>query len=103
MYRLPYAGVIVKNLPEERREKHGYHQSDKASGFWTHDTRLISFTLLVDDFGVKHIGEQYANHLISVLEEFYEIEKYWTGQKYCGITLDWDYDRQKVHLSMSGY
>ena len=35
--------------------------------------------------------------------EFYEVSKDWKGKKYCGITLDWDYDRRKVHLSMPGY
>ena len=25
------------------------------------------------------------------------------GRKYIGITLDWDYKRRQVHLSMSGY
>ena len=25
------------------------------------------------------------------------------GDKYCGITLDWDYNKKQVHLSMPGY
>ena len=27
----------------------------------------------------------------------------WDGQRYIGITLDWDYKRRQVHLSMSNY
>jgi len=103
VYGLPYAGIIAQNLLEERLEKHGYKQSDQTPGFWTHATRPISFTLIVDDFGVKYVGKEHANHLIRVLEEFYEVEKDWKGKRYCGITLDWDYDRRKVHLSMPGY
>jgi hypothetical protein len=38
-----------------------------------------------------------------VLEEHYVVEKDWLGKKYCGITLNWDYNEQKVHLTMPGY
>ena len=31
------------------------------------------------------------------------VEDDWDGEKYCGITLDWDYVRHQVHLSMPGY
>ena len=92
MYGLPYAGIIAQKLLIERLEKHGYAQSDKTPGFWTHKWRPISFTLIVDDFGVKYVGKEHANHLISVLEEHYVVEKDWAGKKYCGITLNWDYD-----------
>ena len=52
MYGLPYAGIIAKNLLEERLKLHGYNQSNKTSGFWTHKWRPISFTLVVNDVGV---------------------------------------------------
>ena len=71
-------------------EKYDYFQSDKTPGFWTHKWRPISFTLLMDDFGVKYVGKEHANHLISVPEEHYVVKKDWLGKKYCGITLDWD-------------
>lgn len=72
-------------------------------GLWKHETRVISFTLIVDDFGVKYVNEKDVKHLMSVLKEFYEISVDWTGTKYVGLTLDWDYHRGKVHLSMPGY
>ena len=52
---------------------------------------------------MKYIGEKHANHLLSVLREFYVVDKNEKGSKYCGITLDWDYQKRKVHLSMPGY
>ena len=88
MYGLPYAGIIAQKLLEERLEKHDYKQSDTTPGFWTHKWRPISFILIVDDFGVKYVGEEHANHLIAVLSEHYVVEKDWKGEKYCGITLD---------------
>ena len=27
----------------------------------------------------------------------------WEGKRYIGLTLDWDYAKRKVHLSMPGY
>ena len=72
-------------------EQHRYHQSDKTLGFWKHNTRPISFTLIVGDFGVKYIGKENTDHLINVLKQHYEVAEDWEGTKYCGITLDWGY------------
>ena len=57
----------------------------------------------MDNFGVKYVNKNDAKHLIQVLEEHYKISKDWHGTKYCGLTLDWDYKKQEVHLSMPGY
>ena len=72
-------------------------------GFWKHKWRLISFTLAVDNFGVKYVGEKYQTHLLTMLRKFYVLNKNEKGDKYCGITLDWDYVKKQVHLSMPGY
>ena len=61
------------------------------------------FTLVVDDLGVKYVGIEHVQHLIKVLEQHYKIKCDWSGRRYIGITLDWDYQRQQVHLTMSGY
>ncbi len=42
-------------------------------------------------------------HLISILKQDYEISEDWSGNKYIGITFDWDYANRCVHLSMPGY
>ena len=84
-------------------EKHGYLQSKLTPGFWKHKWRPISFSLVVDDFGVKYVGKQHITHLINALKENYEISQDWAGSKYCGLELDWDYKRREVHLSMPGY
>jgi hypothetical protein len=86
-----------------RLKKAGYYQSESSPGFWKHEWRPISFTLVVDDFGVKYVGKENADHLISVLQEDYEIDIDWDGTRYIGLTLDWDYIQRRVHLSMPGY
>jgi hypothetical protein len=83
--------------------KHGYQQSKLVPGLWKHDTRPIQFTLVVDNFGVKYIGKEHAHHLKNTLKEHYKLTCNWTGTRYIGITLDWDYTKRQVHLSMPNY
>ena len=91
MYGLPQAGLIANELLEKQLNKHGYRQSKLVPGLWKHNTRPIQFTLVVDNFGVKYIGDKHAHHLQKVLEQHYEIKCDWSGQRYIGITLLWDY------------
>ena len=63
----------------------------------------MQFTLVVDDFGVKYVGEEHMMHLKKVLEEHYNITTKWEGRRYIGTILDWDYKRRQVHLSMPNY
>ena len=72
-------------------------------GLWKHVSRPISFTLVVDDFGIKYVGEEHAKHLIGVLEESYTMDVDWTGGLYCGIKLDWNYEKKFVDISMPSY
>ena len=54
-------------------------------------------------FGIKYFGKENANYLIDVLEKYYEMEVDWGGTLYCGITLDWHYNKGYVDMSMPGY
>jgi hypothetical protein len=103
MYGLHQAGLLEQEQLTKRLNKAGYTQSEVTPGFWKHKWRPINFALVVDDFGVKYVGEEHANHLISVLKEHYEIDVDWEGTSFIGLTLDWDYSGHKVHLSMPGY
>ena len=103
MYGLPQAGLLANELLEKRLNKNGYHQSKLVPGLWKHEWRPIQFTLVVDDFGVKYVGHEHAIHLKNTLEQHYKVTNDWTGKRYIGITLDWDYTRRQVHLSMPGY
>jgi len=103
MYGLPQAGLLANELLEKQLNKHGYHQSKLVPRLWKHEWRPIQFTLVVDDFGVKYVGEEYAQHLKSILEKHYKVTTDWSGCHYIGVTLDWDYAQRRVHLSMPGY
>ena len=51
----------------------GYHESTFTKGLFKHDSRDISFTLVVDDFGIKWTKEEDLHHLINGLEKKYEM------------------------------
>ena len=103
MYGLPQSGILAQKLLEERLGLEVYHQSERTPGLWTHEWRPISFTLVVDDFGIKYVGKEHADHLVSVLKEHYDVTVEEGGERYLGLTLDWDYKGRKVHLSMPEY
>jgi hypothetical protein len=74
MYGLPQDGINAQDLLEEQLLKAGCKQSKITPGYWMHLWRPINFALVVDDFGVKYIGEEHAQHLINTLKQDYEIE-----------------------------
>jgi hypothetical protein len=103
MYGLPQAGIIAQNLLTKRHHKAWCRQSKITPGYWHHNWRPISFTLVVDNFGVKYINKEDVEHLASILKQDYKINIDWEGTQYLDLTLDLDYATHKVNLSMPGY
>jgi hypothetical protein len=103
MYGLPQADIIAQNLLTKQFNKAGYRQSKITPGYWQHNWCPISFTLVIDDFGMKYIDKNNVEHLMSILKQDYTINTNWGGMQYLRLTLDWDYTKCKVHLSMPGY
>jgi hypothetical protein len=100
MYGLPQAGILANELLQRNLAKDGYRPLTHTHGVWTHATRPISFLLVVDDFGVKYVGREHAEHLMTCIKKNYNISSDWNGTAYCGLTLDWDYNKHTVDLSM---
>ena len=67
MYGLPQAGIIAQQLLEERLQMDSYHQSKTTPGLCKHDIHPISFSLVVDDFGVKYVGKENTQHLLDTV------------------------------------
>ena len=103
MYGLPQAGELAQDQLTKRFNKVGYYQSKTAPRYWKHEWRPISFTLVVDNFGVKYVNKADVHHLMSVLTQHYKIDTNWEGTRYVGLTLDWDYDNRVLHLPMPEY
>ncbi len=103
MYVLPQAGIIAQQLLKECLQKHGYHQSQTTPGLWKHNTCPISFSLVVNNFGVKYVGKENAQHLLDTVRHYYKCSCDWKGEQYCGLSSIWDYKGKNVHVSMPGY
>jgi hypothetical protein len=103
VYRLSQAGILTNKLLQRNLAEDGYRPTTHTHGLWTHDTRPISLSLVVDDSGVKYIGREHAEHLMTCIRKNYSISSDWNGTAYCGLTLDWDYKNHKVALSMPEY
>jgi hypothetical protein len=103
MYGLPQAGILANELLQRNLAKYGYRLTQHTHGLWKHDTHPISFSLVVDDFGVKYVGCEHAEHLMACIKNNYNISSDWKGSAYCGLTLEWDYKNRTVDLSMPGY
>ena len=63
----------------------------------------IMFTLIVDNFGIKYVGDRHAYCLRDTLLKHYSITQDWTGPLYSGINLAWDYDKRTCCLTMGEY
>jgi hypothetical protein len=102
MYGLPQAGIIAQELLEKRLRIAGYSQSKLTPGYWTHSWRPITFTLVVDNFGVKYINKDDVEHLLEALKKDYACNTDCDGTRYLGLSLNWDYKERNVHLGMPG-
>ena len=87
---LPQAGVLANECLKKHLAKQGFHPKARTPGLFTHETRPITFALIVDDFGVKRVGQERAEHLGSALRDSHKATEDWEGKLCLGITLKWD-------------
>ena len=103
LFGLKQSGMLANKQLSKVLNREGYHAARHTPGLWLHKTRPISFTLVVDDFGVKYVNKLDVVHLQSVIERAYPTTTDWTGTKFIGVTLKWDYGRRQLRASMPGY
>ena len=100
---LKQAGRITNDRLKIHLSKFGYSPVAQTPSIWKHSTKYICFSLVIDNFGVKHVGKDTAEHLIQALKKLYTISIDWTGSLYCGLTINWDYDKRICDISMPTY
>ena len=88
IYGLPQAGILANKLLRSRLSMDSYYEVAHTPGLWRHVTTLVQFTLCVDNFGVKYVGKENADHLMNTINKHYTCSEYWAGTLYFGITLD---------------
>jgi hypothetical protein len=64
VWGLPHVGILANKLLKRCLAPHGYYECKQTPGLWKHTTWPISFTLVVNDFGVKYTRKEDINHLI---------------------------------------
>jgi hypothetical protein len=65
-------------------------QKKFTAGLYTHKTRPIAFSLVVDDFGVKYVNKEDMDHLVATIGKRYPpIKVDWKAEYYLGITIKW--------------
>jgi hypothetical protein len=61
---LPQARILAIKLLQKWLALYRCYECSNTPGLWKHKWHPISFTLVVDDFGIKFVGNEYANHLV---------------------------------------
>ena len=89
IYGLPQSGMLVNKLLKEHLAADGCLELPHTPGLFKHKTRPVWFTLCVDDFEIKHRGNEHALHLIATPKKHYNVKIDWEWSLYCGISLDW--------------
>ena len=103
MYGLPEAGAIANIALVKILVTNDFVEATHTDGLFTHKTRPITFCLIVDDFGVKYVGKEHADWLVSILSDHYELTTDWKADTFLGMHLEWDYENGTCDTSMPGY
>ena len=67
--RRSQADTLANKGIKVKLEPHGSFEVPHTPGLWKHITRPISFSLVVDNFGVKYIDKADVDHLIVALKK----------------------------------
>ena len=103
MYGLKEAAILAYEQLREHLAPFGYAPVPHTPGLWRHITRRTTFTLAVDDFGIKFFSKHDADHLFDAIATKYALTKDWSGTSYLGFTILWNYDDGWVNISMPDY
>ncbi len=96
-------GILANKRLCRKLAPFGYYKCVNTPGLWYHETRPITFTLIVDDFGVKYVDKADVEHLFASIKTLHTLTEDWTGNLRCGMKLGWDYKKHTVDISMPGY
>ncbi len=88
VWGLPQACILANKGLCRKLAPFGYYKSTHTTGLWHHKTQPITFTLVVDNFGINYVNKDNVEHLIARIEKDSSLTKDWTGDLYCEIQLD---------------
>lgn len=103
MYGLPQAGYIAQQDLGKLLKANGFYECPRTPQVFRHETRNLTMSIVVDDFGVLYLKKEDVDWLLGVLGTKYELKVDWAGELYIGITLQWDYEARTCRMSMPDY
>ena len=92
-YGLKQSGKIAHDDLVAHLKTHGYEKLPFTEGLFKHKTRDIAFSLVVDDFAIKYVKKEDADHLIECMNAKYPFKVDWDAKQYIGIHLKWNYKK----------
>jgi hypothetical protein len=75
VWGLPQAGILENKRLRRKLAPFDYYKCIKTPGLWRHESHPLTFTLAVDDFGVKFVNKNDVDHLISSIKKTYTLTK----------------------------
>jgi hypothetical protein len=104
LYGLPEAGRLAQKQLREHLAKFGYEAPDSSPCLFSNKDKTLTFSLVVDDFGIKYKRKADVLALQDALTKGgYKFSQDWSGSKYLGFKIDWDYEKDYVDLSLPGH
>jgi hypothetical protein len=73
VWGLPQAGILANKQLRQKLAPFGYHKSTNTLGLWRHESQPLTFTLLVNNFGVKFVNKADVDHLIASIKKTYTL------------------------------
>ena len=103
MYGLKQAAILAYENLKQNLAQDRYKPVGGTVGMWQHKTHPTKCCVCVDDFGIKYFSKDNTQHLLTSFKKDYKVTTDWDGQKYCGLTFNWQYKLGYVDFSMPGY
>ena len=103
MYGLKQAARLANDKLVDLLAPFGYAPDPYAPNIWSHNSRRTVFCLCVDDFGVQYYNQDDVDHLVNALKTAFQVYIDYDGKDYCGLKLEWNYEKGYVDVDMHGF
>ena len=78
VYGLPQSGKLTNDYLKAKLAPAGYYDVPHTPGLWKHVLCFVLFTLVVDDFRVKYVGEKNIQYITNALKKDFTVSEDWT-------------------------
>ena len=72
MYGLTQSVSMANKLLQKRLATYGFIPTSRTLELWRHETRLIQFAFVIDEFGVEYERKVATNYFLDSLNSHYE-------------------------------